>query len=174
MNDYDLIKFFFSQENEKMINDKILDDVDYIVPKDRILEYINKVIDIPYADFIAYLKENPNTREINSSHITQCSSFTACEASLCEVLLSENNPGLEYAEIGILLSSYVSSNTSGALRKYGENQIKTAYQLGLAFEYYNHWYLSCLGYVYLDLDNEKRLNILARTLLRDPCTPNSL
>lgn len=168
MNDYDLIKFFFSQENEKMINDKILDDVDYIVPKDRILEYINKVIDIPYADFIAYLKENPNTREINSSHITQCSSFTACEASLCEVLLSENNPGLEYAEIGILLSSYVSSNTSGALRKYGENQIKTAYQLGLAFEYYNHWYLSCLGYVYLDLDNEKRLNILARTLLRDP------
>lgn len=168
MNNYDLIKFFFSQENEKMINEKILDDVDYVVPKDRILEYINKVIDIPYADFIAYLKENPNTREINSSHITQCSSFTACEASLCEVLLSENNPGLEYAEIGILLSSYVSSNTSGALRKYGENQIKTAYQLGLAFEYYNHWYLSCLGYVYLDLDNEKRLNILARTLLRDP------
>lgn len=168
MNNYDLIKFFFSQENEKMINDKILDDVDYIVPKDRILEYINKVIDIPYADFIAYLKDNPNTQEIDSSHITQCSSFTACEASLCEVLLNENNPGLEYAEIGILLSSFISSNKSGALRKYGENQIKTASQLGLAFEYYNHWYLSCLGYVYLDLDNEKRLNILARTLLRDP------
>lgn len=168
MINYDLIKFFFSQENEKMINEKILDDVDYIVPKDRILEYINKVIDIPYADFIAYLKDNPNTQEIDSSHITQCSSFTACEASLCEVLLSENNPGFEYAEIGILLSDFVSSNTSGALRKYGENQIKTASQLGLAFEYYNHWYLSCLGYVYLDLDNEKRLSILARTLLRDP------
>ena len=168
MNNYDLIKFFFSQENEKMINEKILDDVDYVVPKDRILEYINKVIDIPYADFIAYLKDNPNTQEIDSSHITQCSSFIACEASLCEVLLNENNPGLEYAEIGILLSSFISSNKSGALRKYGENQIKTAFQLGLAFEYYNHWYLSCLGYVYLDLDNEKRLSILARTLLRDP------
>ena len=168
MNNYDLIKFFFSQENEKMINEKILDDVDYVVPKDRILEYINKVIDIPYADFVAYLKDNPNTQEIDSSHITQCSSFTACEASLCEVLLNENNPGLEYAEIGILLSSFISSNKSGALRKYGENQIKTASQLGLAFEYYNHWYLSCLGYVYLDLDNEKRLSILARTLLRDP------
>ena len=44
MTNYDLIKIFFSKENEKMINEKILDDVDYIVPKDRILEYINKIL----------------------------------------------------------------------------------------------------------------------------------
>ena len=168
MINYDLIKFFFSQENEKMINEKILDDIDYIVPKDRILEYINKIIDIPYTDFITYLKDTPNNQEIDSSHITQCSSFTACESYLCKALIRENNLGFEYEEIGILLSEFISSNKSCALRKYGENQIKTASQLGLAFEYYNHWYLNCLGYVYLDLDQERRTSLLARTLLRDP------
>ena len=168
MNNYDLIKFFFSQENEKMINEKILDDVDYIVPKDRILEYINKVIDIPYADFITYLKDSPSNHQIDSSHITQCSSFTACESYLCKALIEENNLGFDCAEIGILLSEFISSNKSSALRKYGENQIKTASQLGLVFEYYNHWYLSCLGYVYLDLNQERRTSLLARTLLRDP------
>lgn len=168
MNNYDLIKFFFSQENEKMINEKILDDVDYIVPKDRILEYINKVIDIPYADFITYLKDSPSNHQIDSSHITQCSSFTACESYLCKALIEENNLGFDCAEIGILLSEFISSNKSCALRKYGENQIKTASQLGLVFEYYNHWYLSCLGYVYLDLNQERRTSLLARTLLRDP------
>ena len=168
MNNYDLIKFFFSQENEKMINEKILDDVDYIVPKDRILEYINKVIDIPYADFITYLQDSPSNHQIDSSHITQCSSFTACESYLCKALIEENNLGFDCAEIGILLSEFISSNKSCALRKYGENQIKTASQLGLVFEYYNHWYLSCLGYVYLDLNQERRTSLLARTLLRDP------
>ena len=168
MINYDLIRFFFSQENEKMINEKILDDIDYIVPKDRILEYINKIIDIPYTDFITYLKDTPNNQEIDSSHITQCSSFTACESYLCKALIRENNLGFEYEEIGILLSEFISSNKSCALRKYGENQIKTASQLGLAFEYYNHWYLNCLGYVYMDLDQERRTSLLARTLLRDP------
>ena len=168
MINYDLIKFFFSQENEKMINEKILDDVDYVVPKDCIFEYVNKVIDIPYVDFIAYLEDNPNNQEIDSSHVTQCSSFIACESYLCKALIEENNLGFEYAEIGILLSEFISSNKSGAIRKYGENQIKTASQLGLAFEYYNHWYLSCLGYVYLDLEPERRTSLLARTLLRDP------
>lgn len=67
-----------------------------------------------------------------------------------------------------MLSEFISSNKSCALRKYGENQIKTASQLGLAFEYYNHWYLNCLGYVYMDLDQERRTSLLARTLLRDP------
>lgn len=168
MTNYDLIKIFFSKENEKMINEKILDDVDYIVPKDRIHEYINKIINVPYTDFIKYLQDNPDNREITSSNITQCSSFKACESYMCKVLLEENNMGFEYAEIGILLSKFISSNKNNALRKYGENQIKTASQLGLTFEYYEHWYLNCLGYVYLDLSNKQRSSLLARTILRDP------
>ena len=93
MTNYDLISFFFSQKNEKMINEKILDDIDYVVPKDRILEYVNKVIDIPYADFITYLNDSPSNHQIDSSHITQCSSFTACESHLCKALIEENNLG---------------------------------------------------------------------------------
>ena len=40
--------------------------------------------------------------------------------------------------------------------------------LGLAYEYFGHWYLNCLSYTYVDLNKEEREAIVARAMLRSP------
>lgn len=163
----EVIELFFSRSLENMYNEYILDDIDYVVPKGALDHYINTILSVPYVEFISYIKENLTPLKINSKNITQCSSFEACEIEMCNALLRDGNRGLGYAEIGKLFPSFVNADNKVSYQKFGENQIKTAAQLGLAFEYYDSWYLSCLGYVYPDLSVDIRRSLLARTLLRD-------
>ena len=46
--------------------------------------------------------------------------------------------------------------------------MKTSTQLGLTFEYYEYWYLTCVGYVFNELDQQQKEALLARTILRIP------
>lgn len=163
----EVIELFFSRSLEKMYNDYILDDKNYVVPKGALDHYINTILSVPYLEFINYIKENSTSTIISSKNITQCSSFEACEIEMCYALLRDGNRGLEYSEIGKLFPNYVNTGNQVSFQKFGENQIKTAAQLGLVFEYYDSWFLSCLGYVYPDLSEEVRSSLLARTLLRD-------
>lgn len=158
---------FFNRTYEKFINKQILDDRNYIVPRQQLKDYVYELIDIPFIDFIDYIKQNNKERIIETSDITQFSSFSSCEMGICKALLWANNPGCQYIDIGRLFPDFVTSATDGAYRKYGENHIKAAAQLGLAFEYYDYWYLSCLGYIYIDLKKEVRKHLLSRTILRN-------
>lgn len=162
------IDYFFSYAVEKTYNDAILSDKNYVIPYGELEYYIDSLLSVPYAEFLAYIQEHLSELVISSKNITQCSSFSACEIEMCQALLSEENPGLVYTDIGRLFPDYVTSDNETSFRKYGENQIKTAAQLGLVFEYYDYWYLSCFGYIYPNLPEEKRKSLLARTLLRDP------
>ena len=162
------IDYFFSYAVEKTYNNAILSDKNYVIPYGELEYYIDSLLSVPYAEFLAYIQEHLSELVISSKNITQCSSFSACEIEMCQALLSEENPGLVYTDIGRLFPDYVTSDNETSFRKYGENQIKTAAQLGLVFEYYDYWYLSCLGYIYPNLPEEKRKSLLARTLLRDP------
>lgn len=163
----EVIELFFSRTLEKMYDEYILDDKDYVVPKGALDHYINTILSVPYSEFINYIKENLHSLKITSKNITQCSSFEACEIEMCKALLGDGNRGLGYAEIGELFPNYVNTDNKVSYQKFGENQIKTAAQLGLVFEYYDSWYLGCLGYVYLDLAEDVKYSLLARTLLRD-------
>ena len=167
MKNYDLIEEFLSRTTERYWDEAMLEDKNYLVPKDKICDYVRSIIRIPYRDFLAYLRDNPSTESIESKNITQCSSFVACERDMCKILERENNPGFSYEQIGQLLKDKTGSNSLDAYKKYGENQIKTSQQLGLAFEYFGDWYLSSLGYVYLMLSPTEQHSLLARTLLRD-------
>lgn len=164
----DVISIFFSRSFEKQLNEKILDDIDYVVDVYGVLNYVANVIDVPYADFLKYISEHPFKAPLQSANITQSSCFAACETEMIDVFLSEDNKGLEFINIGRHFTKYVRSNKDAAFRKYGENQVKTAAQLGLAFEYYKHWYLNSVGYVYNELGKEDRMSLLARNILREP------
>lgn len=159
---------FFSRSYEKLLNERVLDDVDYVVDKYGVLNYVANVIHVPYCDYLDFAECRQNVCLIKPRNITQSSSFAACENEMIDVFLSEDNKGLDFVSIGRHFTKYIRSENDQAYRKYGENQVKTCEQLGLAFEYYKHWYLNCVGYIYKELHKEDQRSLLARNLLRDP------
>lgn len=167
MNKNELIEIFFSRAFEEMWNEKILDDKLFVVPINRILEYLLNVISIPYSEYLYFLIDL-DLPILSKADITQFSSFSACEIEMCENLIMEDNPGFDFIDIGMLFPQYCKTDKEGALKKYGENQIKTSRQLGLTYEYCGLWYLDCIGYGYPKLNQEQRQALLARTILRDP------
>lgn len=169
MNSNELLNIFFSKIYEKDIHEMLLDDIDFIVPIERILKFVQNLIDVPYSEFIRYINTHNLNSFISAGDITQCSSFEACTEDMCCALLEDENRGKSFMEIGQcpIFNKYIRTPNRVAWLKYGENQVKTANQLGLAFEYYDKWYLSCYGYVYQDLTPDMKAAFVARTLLRN-------
>ncbi len=167
MDSSELIELFYNRTYEKFVNKQILDDKNFIVPRQQLINYVHELIDIPYIEFLDYIKNDNNDIIIEANDITQFSSFSACEIDMCNALIWVNNPGCQFVDVGRLFPDNVSSRTDAAYRKYGENHVKTASQLGLTFEYYEYWYLSCIGYIYPDLEEDVRKQLLARTITRN-------
>lgn len=168
MQDSEYIELFFSRSYEKELDKLIRDDKDYVIPYEQLQNYVHNIVAIPYQSYISFICSHPLKEKIENKDITQSSSFSACEIEMCNALLSVDNPGLNFVEIGKLFPQYISHPNESAYRKYGENQIKTSAHLGLVYEYYKYWYLSCLGYIYPRLSETVRMKLLARTILRAP------
>lgn len=166
------ISQFISRSFEKSVDNCLLLDKNYVIPKNKLNNYINKVLDIPYIEYIHYIEKN--TGVVEENQLTQSSKFTACTSEMCEAIINKGNPGMKFVDIGQLFSHYIKQNNDMAFRKYGENQVKTSMQLGLTFEYYDFWYLTCVGYIYNELDKNCQKSLLARTLLRIPLYQNLL
>ena len=158
---------FFNKIYEDEVNTLILNDKDYIVPQNKVVAYIREAISIPYQEYLNYIAAL-KPAQFGSNDITQCSNFESCEIDMCKGMLWANNPGMKFIEIGNLFPNNVKVKNKIALTKYGENQVKTSTQLGLTYKRHSYWYLSCLGYVYPDLDEDERKALLARTILRAP------
>ena len=167
MDSAELIELFYNRTYEKFVNKQILDDKNYIVPRQQLINYVHELIDIPYIEFIEYLKNRSEIIIVNSTYVTHFSTFSACEIDMCNALIWANNPGCTFVEIGRLFPESVSSRNDIAYRLFGEKHIKAATQLGLTFEYYDYWYLNCIGYIYPDLDQDDRMQLLARTITRN-------
>ena len=167
MDSGELIELFYNRAYEKFVNKQILDDKNYIVPRQQLKNYVYELVNIPYIDFINYIKQNGIEGKIEASDITQFSSFSACGIEMCKALIWANNPGCQFVDIGRFFPNNIIGRSEGAYRRYGESHIKAATQLGLTFEYYGYWYLSCLGYIYPDLDEDVRKRLLARTITRN-------
>jgi len=160
------IELFITRSLEESVDNLMLSDKNFLVPKDKIHEYVGKVLSIPYIEYIDYIRHNIGS--VNDDQLTQSSSFSACTTDMCKALEWQGNPGMHFVDIGQLFPQYVKVKNDAAYRKYGENQIKTSTQLGLTFEYYGCWYLTCVGYIYNELEEQHQKSLLARTILRTP------
>lgn len=167
MDSGELIELFYNRTYEKFVNKQILDDKNYIVPRQQLTNYVHELVNIPFIDYIDYIRHNEFDRRLAPSDITQFSSFSSCEMEICKALLWANNPGCKYVDIGRLFPNKLISRSESAYWRYGEIHIKSSTQLGLTFEYYNYWYLSCLGYIYPELEKNLRTQLLARTITRN-------
>lgn len=160
------IERFITRSYERSIDHWILSDKKYVIPKHALHNYLEKVLSISMSDFIDYIRYHRGN--VNDDQLTQSSNFDACSSEMCKVLDSHGNPGMRYVDIGKLFPQYIKQRNETAYRKYGENQVKTSAQLGLTFEYYDYWYLTCIGYIYNELEERQQKSLLARTVLRVP------
>lgn len=157
---------FMTRSFEKSVDYYMLADKSYVIPKQKVHDYINRVLSIPYSEFIDYIKDNKGV--IEDDQLTQSSNFAACSSEMCDAMEVKGNLGMRFVDIGQLFPQYIKQRNETAFRKYGENQVKTSAQLGLTFEYYEYWYLTCVGYVYNELNLQQQKALLSRTILRIP------
>ena len=122
---------FMTRSFEKSVDFYMLSDKSYVIPKQKVKDYIFKVLSIPYYEFIEYVKENKGI--VEDDQLTQSSNFAACSSEMRQVIESQGNLGMRFVDIGQQFPQYIKQKNETAYRKYGENQVKTAAQLGLAF-----------------------------------------
>lgn len=159
------LKQFFSMEFEMFYNKPFSCPLNGKQEKD-VIDYIKCVISTPLVDFLTYIKDNPKPL-IEAGNITQASRVSLCHSEMCEALQRANDRGLTFSEIGWYLHNDNKERSKNTEAKFGEN-VKGAQQFGLTIIYKQKWYLTCLGKVFLKLNESERLALLARTLLRDP------
>ena len=160
------IELFFSEAYEKQINELVLEDRDYEIPYDSIYKYVKQIIGIPYTEFLDFVKEYGNV-SYNKRDVPQYINFSHCENAMIRLLIREDNTGLTPSEIGELLCKHDNWSSRGYVY-YANRHLISAKILGIVFEYFGHWYLNCIGYVYPNLEPRQQKSLLARTLLRSP------
>lgn len=167
MSTYTIEDFFsrkFEAESTKLLlNNKLF------FSESAVNDYVLQIQKYSLEEYLMYLDNHPIMEEITSKDITQLSSIEDCTVNMCSVLKEKNNPGLSLIEIATALhaDNNYKDNTV-ALTKYGENQIKTAVQLGLAVYKNDLWYLSAIGFIFCNLDVDAQRKYLATAILRDP------
>lgn len=162
-----LLECFFDFEFDKMINNYILND-EFNIIREKILVYIYKIVDTPINCFIEYINKNCKREVIMASDVFQFSNLNNATTNICSSIKEINNPGLKFKIIGELLLDDGINRSDVALNKYGENHIKMAESLGLAFKNdKKYYYLSGIGMIYNELPTEVRENLLTRLVLRN-------
>ena len=162
----EIIKIFFEKTFEKEINDKMM-YYSYSFEYEKVMDYINKIINIPLSFFIEYIISNYNVFYLEASDVFQFSNLEDCTSNLCKVIKSFGDKGYTVLEIGKLLENDGILRKDGAYTKYGENQSKTGCQLGLLNNISNKFFLSCIGNVFNELSEDDKNKLLRRLMLRN-------
>ena len=163
----EIIEEFFDHSFEDVVTEDMFER-DYIFPLTKVEDYVMALVSTPYPQFIDYICTHYNPKPIENSEIPQISNYDACTTGVCQVMKFRDNPGMDCLELGRALFTDDIERKEGAFFKFGENQVKGASFHGLTHCCYKKWFLTCLGYVFPELDNELRKYISARTLLRNP------
>lgn len=161
------LDIFFSRRFEEE-SDKILLDTPHFFSRKVMKEYVEQLAGIGLEEYIVYAETHPNSNCITTKDITQLSSIADCTIDMCSVW-NEDNDGKTLIQIAEALHGdrkYKDNHV--ALTKYGENQVKTACQLGLTIFHNNLWYLSSVGVVFLSLSDDVKFKFFSICLLRDP------
>ena len=160
------LKDFFNYEYDKKINVSIINN-EFDVIKTDVVKYIYNIINIPIECFVTYINDDCYCEAIMASDVFQFSNIDDATYNICSIIKSIGNPGLKFKKIGELLLNDGKSRTDIALNKYGENHIKTAELLGLAFKNNQNYYLSGLGILYGELTTDVQEKLLTRLVLRN-------
>ena len=162
------IQDFYSKRFESESTLLLLENPEFFSQK-AMENYLYQVINYPLKEYIYYIIENPITNEITSKDITQLSSIEDCTTNMCKMMLLNGNCGLTLPQIasGLHADKNYKDNLV-ALTKYGENQVKTACQLGLTIFHNNLWYLTSIGVVFPLVPNDVKRKFFSISLLRDP------
>ncbi len=160
------LSVFFKKSFEKEINDKMM-YYSYKFENDLVFDYIDFLIKTPLNEFIEFIMKNYNVNYLEAADIVQFSSLEDSTKKVCSVIKEAGDKGFQSLEVGKLLENDGIERKDGAYLKYGENQAKTGCQLGLLVLISNKFFLSCLGYVFNELDDEKKDKLLRRLILRN-------
>ena len=158
----DFFNFGHIRTYEKQISDGFFEECN------DVFDYIHRVVEIPISDFVDYIALFSRRQSIMAADVFQFSSFYDATVKVCDKIIEIGNPGLKFKEVaGLLLDDDVCRNDL-ALNKYGENHIKTAELLGLAFKGSNRlYYLSAIGCVFSKLTKEVQDRLLVRLIIRN-------
>ena len=161
------VEDFFSKKFENESNEILLEQR-WLFSEKAVEDYVIQLSDIKLLDYLSFFDSNPHSNNYSSRDITQLSSIYDCTFGMCKALKGIDY-GLSFAGIAEKLhdGQYYKYN-SGALTKYGENQVKTASQLGLTFCQKELWYLSAIGNIFLNLSDEIQNKYFSISLIRDP------
>ena len=160
-----IIELFYSQEYEKKINKQMLNYA-YVFPSKEVIDYVNQVVSEPIDSFIKHI-ETCEKDIIQAKDVFQFSNIDDATIAYCQKLKENQDPGMKYLEIGKMLLDDGKERKDGAYLKYGENHAKTAAMLGLSYEICKTYFLSCLGMVYPELDEDTRDKLIVRLILRN-------
>ena len=168
MTNQDWIELFFSESYEKQINDMILEDVDYTIPYSRLQEYVQSIIDIPFEEFLDYLKNTETVCELSTSDFPNKNVFLYTD-HIVDFFIQEDNRGITTEDM--LQNTWYSFGKNKANATY---VLRSFSYLGFIYIYYDCWYLNCIGYVLGSISEERRDSLYARLLLRKKLFRNAV
>lgn len=168
MTNQDWIELFFSESYEKQINDMILEDVDYTIPYSRLQEYVQSIIDIPFEEFLDYLKNTETVCELSTSDFQNKNVFLYTD-HIVDFFIQEDNRGITTEDM--LQNTWYSFGKNKANATYA---LRSFSYLGFIYIYYGSWYLNCIGYVLGSISEESRDSLYARLLLRKKLFRNAV
>ena len=159
------IQSFFDYKTDKKLQKRLLTDCCMEWSMDA-LSYVHEIINTPLEFFIEHVK-SIKRQPISAADVFQFSNFDNATKNLCSKIICAENAGLKFVEVGKLLLDDGIARTDTAFRKYGENHIKMAEALGLAFKSDNAYYLSPVGCVFAQLSETEKSRLIIRLILRN-------
>ena len=161
-----IISSFMNRTYENEINKKML-YYDYVLPKEEIELYIKKILETPIEKMLEHVFNVSTTEAISARDVLQFSDFTDGTEKICKKIISVDNPGLTYLEAGKLLFDDGVVRTDTAYNKYGENHLKLSAALGLTYELTHVYFVSCIGYAYVEMNETDKQRLTVRLLIRN-------
>lgn len=162
----DILDVFYRRTYEFDINNKML-HYDYTFPTEEVMDYVQQILCLPIDQLVQHDIESETGDAITPKDVFQFSSLENATDNICRILNNIGNPGVTYLQAGKLLLNDGKSRNDIAYKKYGENHLKTAEALGLLYELAHTYFVSCIGTIYLILNDEDRKRLNIRLLLRN-------
>ena len=133
-------------------------------------DIINCLRSTSVHELIEIIKVGHEAFEIGAANIPQYSDLDMCVYRTPYLVLVSRQIDISYAQMGYMLLT--SPKKEGAYFKYGENQAKTAAQIGLCHVTRGKINASYLGIAFCELKKEEQKTILPKLLLYVPIVQN--
>lgn len=158
---------FFGYTYERNFEKEMLNG-SFVSIRDETLKYIDEIVSVPISMFMEYISNFCKRQPIVAADVFQFSDFDDATTHICSQINTANNPGVKFKEVGKLLLDDGIKRNDVALSKYGENHIKTAEALGLAFkDSAKNYYLTSTGSAFSQLSEKNREKLLTRLIVRN-------